>query len=501
VSRSIQAGARSASIALIIVGIAGAGVAVEARLASSANEIQSLIEMAKTPEMPERRNLCLEIVRANPRPFAQFFCDGYEAIHRGLDDIADVALESALRERPDFALAPLLYGDAYREKGDFERAERYYRRSVEIQPQRSDARFSLGQLLMERGRRDDPKWFKEALEAFRQMTELDPQATDGWANMGNVLVEMGRLDDAVQLYEKALTKEPNDPYLHSNLAAVYARQGRDDLAEAAWKRALAANAGYGPAVVELAAHFGRSNRLADAIRTLEAGRDPVVAPPWGPRVRRNLAFAWLGLQESERAADLFEEAVRSGTDALSLLGRGHLLLSLGNAEQGRDYQARGAALDAEAARPFLEAWPASGVVLGAGAKDLRGPRATPSLVAFVLEGWSFADADAVKAQLLDPNLAGGRNYDTPPVAIEQVAAVYPEAAQEAGQEGQVLVLFSIDETGRVTNVKVESSNATQELEEAALTAARRWVFQPATRFGNPIQSTITVPFRFTRRRS
>ncbi|MCC7144441.1 MAG: TonB family protein [Candidatus Eisenbacteria bacterium] len=478
------------------------------------NPIQLLQEMAETDGDDARRAKCAEALRKEPAPFVETFCHGYEAIYSGFDAVAAEYLELTLRAKPDFALACILYGDAYRSIERLDLSERYFRRAIEIQPQRIDARFGLGQVLLEKGM-TEPAALKDALEAFRQMTEQDPGSAEGWSNMANVLVHMDRLSDAEMMYKKALEKEPKDPFVHDQLASLYLRQGRPEMAEASWKSALALNASYGPGVVELSMLFGRDGRLLDAIQTLEKGRLGVVAPPWGPRIRRNLGFAYLRLDDRERATALFTEAWTQGGDILAACGLAQLRFEAKDDARALGYLERAATLDAALAAPFLDAWhaqiaaadPAKYPALGVAAKATHatsgpaGVDANHALVAYVLEGWNFSAAESTRDALLDrPSDSMVADYDSPATPLHQEPAIYPESAQEKGLEGQVVVVVTIDENGKVVNAKIQASRADAELERAALNAAEKWTFAPATRYGQPVRSTLSLPFKFTRKR-
>lgn len=496
--------------------VAPAGVALALSLfaqvplrAGSLNSIQLLQEMAETEDYTARREKCTQAASGSPPAFVRFFCDGYDAIYRDRDEAADRYLEDTLREKPDFALACILYADAYQDRGQLDRAEQFYRRAIALQPQRSDARFSLGQLLLERGR-SEPKYLPQALEEFRLLTEADPGSGVGWSNMATVLVAMNRLADAKMIIEKAIQREPDDPFLRDQAASIAARAGDDAGAASGWERALALNASYGPAVVELSALYGRQGRIAEALDLLESSRSSVVAPPWGPRIRRNLAFLLLALESPELAENLLRPSARDSDDAYTLLGLAHLSLTKADTLGGLALLERGAALDPEAAKSFVAAWrgviaksvapatsPAVAKLLASG-EAKGGPSgvgATRALAQQVLEGWNLTNLAAAQEALAAPK-SGDRAYDVPPRVKEQVAAEYPELAQERGQEGSVTIRVSIDASGNVVDARVEKSNAASLLEDAALSAARRWRFEPATRYGIPVAATLSIPFQF-----
>jgi protein TonB len=80
-----------------------------------------------------------------------------------------------------------------------------------------------------------------------------------------------------------------------------------------------------------------------------------------------------------------------------------------------------------------------------------------------------------------------------PKAIAQPA--YTTAAREAGIKGKVRVEVTVDETGRVTTVRLLSGLG-YGLDEVALDAARRATFEPGTRCGKAVRATFSIAMRF-----
>ncbi len=58
---------------------------------------------------------------------------------------------------------------------------------------------------------------------------------------------------------------------------------------------------------------------------------------------------------------------------------------------------------------------------------------------------------------------------------------YPSEARRKGQEGRVVVLFSVDEQGNVVSASVTGPCPYPALNDEALRAVRRWKFQPGAR--------------------
>ncbi len=86
----------------------------------------------------------------------------------------------------------------------------------------------------------------------------------------------------------------------------------------------------------------------------------------------------------------------------------------------------------------------------------------------------------------------------PPVLKDFVDAPYPEEAKKAGKEGNVVLQLDIDADGNVT-AAVVLSPAGHGFDEAAVAAAKRFKFTPASRDGRAIPSRIAYRYAFTLR--
>ena len=86
--------------------------------------------------------------------------------------------------------------------------------------------------------------------------------------------------------------------------------------------------------------------------------------------------------------------------------------------------------------------------------------------------------------------------DELPVVIHEVRAEYPDFAIQAGIEGTVVVKMLIGADGRVSRAEPDQRRTVMVLEAAAVEAAKRWVFKPATTNGKPVPVWIALPFRF-----
>ena len=81
-----------------------------------------------------------------------------------------------------------------------------------------------------------------------------------------------------------------------------------------------------------------------------------------------------------------------------------------------------------------------------------------------------------------------------PRKLKNVAPVYPDVAARAKVEGIVLLELAIGPNGRVEDVRVLRSIPL--LDEAAVAAARQWLFSPTLLGGVPVHVAMTVSVRF-----
>ena len=76
--------------------------------------------------------------------------------------------------------------------------------------------------------------------------------------------------------------------------------------------------------------------------------------------------------------------------------------------------------------------------------------------------------------------------DTPPVLVHGVAPLYPAAELKARRPGFASVIFDIEPSGDVSNVKLESSS-NPSFGAAAMEAVKGWRYKPATLNGVPVK--------------
>ena len=116
-----------------------------------------------------------------------------------------------------------------------------------------------------------------------------------------------------------------------------------------------------------------------------------------------------------------------------------------------------------------------------------------ALAALVLLTAGLAPAGSPHAQHAPPPAGDGEvDVEQVPVPILRVSPVPPPGSRGVG--GTVLVRVLVGKTGLVLDTRVLDS--LPGLDDAAVAAIRRWVFQPAESSGKPVAVWAAVPVKF-----
>ena len=83
-----------------------------------------------------------------------------------------------------------------------------------------------------------------------------------------------------------------------------------------------------------------------------------------------------------------------------------------------------------------------------------------------------------------------------PMPISRTPPRYPTRALRMRETGTVRVLVAVGADGVPTDVSVETSSQSRDLDRAALDAVRRWRFRPAQRGGQAVAGSVVVPIEF-----
>lgn len=81
--------------------------------------------------------------------------------------------------------------------------------------------------------------------------------------------------------------------------------------------------------------------------------------------------------------------------------------------------------------------------------------------------------------------------------LNNPAPSYPSLSRRLGEQGKVLLRVQVSAEGRPLSVAIRKSSGFERLDEAAVKAAERWRFVPATQGGSSVVSWVDVPIQFS----
>ncbi|PZR13530.1 MAG: hypothetical protein DI536_12285 [Archangium gephyra] len=123
-------------------------------------------------------------------------------------------LEQGLNQAPDNAAMRVGMGELALHERDIDRAEREFKKAIELNAYDADAYLGASRVSQERGK------FEQAAKEVEKALELNPRITGGRMARGIALWKLGRLDEAVVELDAAREAEPKNVQIIVTLGAV-----------------------------------------------------------------------------------------------------------------------------------------------------------------------------------------------------------------------------------------------------------------------------------------
>ena len=127
-----------------------------------------------------------------------------------------------------------MLGSMYERQKEYDKAEKTFKKVIELNPKHAAALNYLGYMLADRGIR-----LEESLDLIKKAVDLDPNNGAYLDSLGWAYFKLNRVDEAETYLKKALDRVRKDPTIHEHLGDVYYRKGQYAEARAAWELSLA----------------------------------------------------------------------------------------------------------------------------------------------------------------------------------------------------------------------------------------------------------------------
>jgi tetratricopeptide (TPR) repeat protein len=149
--------------------------------------------------------------------------------------------QHALQLSPDYFIALVNLGSAYRQQKNWDEARRTFERALSEAPEDAEANYGLAMVFAQTNDTG------HAEEYLRKAVEFRPGYPEALNNLGVLYLRTRRRDEAVASFEECIRVAPTFDQSYLNLARVYAIEGTPDKARAVLAELLKQHPGHAQA--------------------------------------------------------------------------------------------------------------------------------------------------------------------------------------------------------------------------------------------------------------
>lgn len=207
------------------------------------------------------------------------------------------AFSSVLETEPDNADVYNNLGVAYSCLDDFEHAETYYTKAIELDPELAQAYINLSDLYykagdlasaigtLQRGSYElednlviahllarvyiDDQRYEDAIVELERVLDGQPENYEAFYDLGHVYFELGDYDSAISCFENVIEKKEDSELLYYALAQAYEGNNEIDKAISNYLKSIAVNDKFALAYKKVGILFMARNDFEDAIEYFE----------------------------------------------------------------------------------------------------------------------------------------------------------------------------------------------------------------------------------------
>jgi eukaryotic-like serine/threonine-protein kinase len=172
-------------------------------------------------------------VERNPSDQESRYVLGQLLLTMGKDDEGRREMEAYRKLQAQMTQTDALFETAvqHAQAGELDRAEQLFRETLRLAPRYAPALHLLGVVLLNRG---NPE---RALEVLQQASASNPLNADIYFQMASAYFRAGKLSEALDMTQRALILDEEDPRYYTLLGNVYSKMNREAEARAARERA------------------------------------------------------------------------------------------------------------------------------------------------------------------------------------------------------------------------------------------------------------------------
>lgn len=168
----------------------------------------------------------------DPQPHV---CRGIIAQHLKRWPKAETHLREALQHNPERTDIRLRLAEVLAELHKYDEAEREYRRCLDEEPDKSEALAGWARCLMHQGREE------KAGQIFRRIVESEPENFSARLGLGKLALSRGKPQEALEWFEPLVEDFPSNLQVRYSLASAFQAAGRREKASQHFEFAASAN--------------------------------------------------------------------------------------------------------------------------------------------------------------------------------------------------------------------------------------------------------------------
>ena len=224
----------------------------------SLEQLNNLIKYYQTRRFVDAEKLSLSITQEFPKhPFAWKVLAVVLKLTGRISESL-VASQKSVQLDPQDSEAYNNLGSILQKLLRLDEAEASCRQAIALKPDYAEAYNNLGSILQELGK------LNEAEVSYRKAIALKPDFAEAHYNLGSILQELGRLNEAEASYCQAKILKPDFAEAHNNLGSILQKLLRLDEAEANCRQAIALKPDYAEAYNNLGNTLKQFRRLDEA---------------------------------------------------------------------------------------------------------------------------------------------------------------------------------------------------------------------------------------------
>jgi tetratricopeptide (TPR) repeat protein len=272
--------ARLAVVGLLLALLSAGVASLTVRTVKTGVTLNRAKTAARAGMFEQAAKLADEVIRLTPQSAIAYYLSAYAWGQLGDYEKSLAANKEALLLLPGNASVYYNLGVTYKELGRLEEAERSYQRAIELMPTSVNHQAAMAELLVEQGKLDralpyaqeaarlapsNPECYlllaqvqlgrgelAEAVDHLEQAARLKPRDATLWQQFAEAALELEKYDRALWACRRGIRLDPNSPRAYNVEGVILFRRGRYAPARESFSRALALDAGYHQARLNLA---------------------------------------------------------------------------------------------------------------------------------------------------------------------------------------------------------------------------------------------------------